>query len=190
MVENPATSSPGLAFLLTTIATSAKRATTPTSTTGRIWSRTTSTSPTTGRTPTTPSSAARSDGTRPLVVSYASSPPAEVYFADRQSRTAAPTGSIIADDTCFRQIEFAGMLKRHATRGSRAEVHRLPAQHRFSGGHAAANVRLPGQPGRQAAGRVHAVRRDPGAPGRDGASPTSTPTASSGFKTWTETVLR
>lgn len=50
-----------------------------------------------------------SDGTRPLVVSYASSPPAEVYFAETPPET-APTGSITADDTCFRQIEFAGVL--------------------------------------------------------------------------------
>ncbi len=51
-----------------------------------------------------------SDGTRPLVVSYASSPLAEVYFADPPVDS-APTGSIVADDTCFRQIEFAGILK-------------------------------------------------------------------------------
>lgn len=44
---------------------------------------------------------------RPLVVSYASSPPAEVYYADPQP-TEAPTG--VATSTCFRQIEFAGLL--------------------------------------------------------------------------------
>lgn len=48
-------------------------------------------------------------GTRPLVVSYASSPPAEVYFADPQPET-APTGTIVADGMAFRQIEFAGIL--------------------------------------------------------------------------------
>ncbi|MEX0952809.1 MAG: thiamine ABC transporter substrate-binding protein [Nitriliruptoraceae bacterium] len=46
-------------------------------------------------------------GDRPLVVSYASSPPAEVYFADPQPDE-APTGVIEA--SCFRQIEFAGVL--------------------------------------------------------------------------------
>jgi thiamine transport system substrate-binding protein len=56
------------------------------------------------------SGATGSDGTHPLVVSYASSPPAEVYFANPPPDT-APTGSIIADGTCFRQIEFVGILK-------------------------------------------------------------------------------
>ncbi|MBR7672345.1 thiamine ABC transporter substrate-binding protein [Streptomyces daliensis] len=47
-------------------------------------------------------------GDRPLVVSYASSPPVEVL--DKKPRPAqAPTG--IAKDTCFRQTEFAGLLK-------------------------------------------------------------------------------
>jgi thiamine transport system substrate-binding protein len=45
---------------------------------------------------------------RPLVVSYASSPPAEVLFAKPQP-TEAPTG--VATGTCFRQIEFAGLLR-------------------------------------------------------------------------------
>ncbi|MFE5242729.1 MULTISPECIES: thiamine ABC transporter substrate-binding protein [unclassified Streptomyces] len=44
---------------------------------------------------------------RPLVVSYASSPPVEVLYADPQP-TEAPTG--VATGTCFRQIEFAGLL--------------------------------------------------------------------------------
>lgn len=44
---------------------------------------------------------------RPLVVSYASSPPAEVIYADPKPST-APTG--VADGTCFRQIEYAGLL--------------------------------------------------------------------------------
>jgi thiamine transport system substrate-binding protein len=46
-------------------------------------------------------------GDRPLVVSYASSPPAEVFFADPQPDE-APTGVIEA--SCFRQIEFVGIL--------------------------------------------------------------------------------
>lgn len=44
---------------------------------------------------------------RPLVVSYASSPPAEVIYGDPKPST-APTG--VASGTCFRQIEFAGLL--------------------------------------------------------------------------------
>ncbi|MDI3406037.1 thiamine ABC transporter substrate-binding protein [Streptomyces cavernicola] len=44
---------------------------------------------------------------RPLVVSYASSPPAEVLYAKPQPKE-APTG--VATETCFRQTEFAGLL--------------------------------------------------------------------------------
>lgn len=45
---------------------------------------------------------------RPLVVSYASSPPVEVLYAEPQPAE-APTG--VATGTCFRQTEFAGLLK-------------------------------------------------------------------------------
>jgi thiamine transport system substrate-binding protein len=47
-------------------------------------------------------------GPRPLVVSYASSPPAEVIFAD-PPRTDAPTA--VMTSSCFRQVEFAGVLR-------------------------------------------------------------------------------
>ncbi|MBL1084996.1 thiamine ABC transporter substrate-binding protein [Streptomyces actinomycinicus] len=49
----------------------------------------------------------KAGGDRPLVVSYASSPPAEVIYAEKRP-AAAPTG--VATGTCFRQIEFAGLL--------------------------------------------------------------------------------
>ncbi|MEU6010230.1 thiamine ABC transporter substrate-binding protein [Streptomyces sp. NPDC047453] len=49
----------------------------------------------------------KAKGDRPLVVSYASSPPAEVIYADRRPKT-APTG--VAQGTCFRQVEYAGLL--------------------------------------------------------------------------------
>ncbi|HZX54271.1 MAG TPA: hypothetical protein VFE86_06305, partial [Ilumatobacteraceae bacterium] len=52
--------------------------------------------------------AAGSTGSKPLVVSYGSSPPAEVIFAD-PPRTDAPTA--VVDSTCFRQVEFAGVLR-------------------------------------------------------------------------------
>lgn len=51
---------------------------------------------------------ASGQGDRPLVVSYASSPPAEVLFADPPIDE-APTGVML--DSCFRQIEFAGILE-------------------------------------------------------------------------------
>lgn len=56
------------------------------------------------------SGAADSSGTYPLVVSYASSPPAEVYYMETPPDV-APTASIVDANTCFRQIEFAGALK-------------------------------------------------------------------------------
>ncbi|MGW7406803.1 thiamine ABC transporter substrate-binding protein [Streptomyces sp. NPDC054833] len=55
---------------------------------------------------------------RPLVVSYASSPPAEVVFADPKPST-APTG--VATGTCFRQTEYAGLLSNaRNTKGGKA----------------------------------------------------------------------
>ncbi|MCX5375567.1 thiamine ABC transporter substrate binding subunit [Streptomyces sp. NBC_00091] len=50
----------------------------------------------------------KAKGDRPLVVSYASSPPVEVLYGEPQPAE-APTG--VATGTCFRQIEFAGLLK-------------------------------------------------------------------------------
>lgn len=45
-----------------------------------------------------------SEGDRPLVLSYASSPPFEV----EEGATTAPTGALL--DTCFRQTEYAGVI--------------------------------------------------------------------------------
>jgi thiamine transport system substrate-binding protein len=53
---------------------------------------------------------AASEGDRPIVVSYASSPVAEVYFAETPPAE-APTAAVVADGTCFRQIEFVGILR-------------------------------------------------------------------------------
>ncbi|MDT0341126.1 thiamine ABC transporter substrate-binding protein [Streptomyces litchfieldiae] len=49
------------------------------------------------------------DGDRPLVVSYASSPPAGVVYGGEERPDQAPTG--VSTGTCFRQIEFAGLLE-------------------------------------------------------------------------------
>lgn len=60
----------------------------------------------------------KAKGDRPLVVSYASSPPAEVVFADPKPST-APTG--VAEGTCFRQVEYAGLLSNAKnTKGGKA----------------------------------------------------------------------
>ncbi len=55
-------------------------------------------------------SASSGKGPQPMVVSYASSPAAEVFFAS-EPLTESPTDSIVASDMCFRQIEFVGILK-------------------------------------------------------------------------------
>ena len=54
-------------------------------------------------------------GPRPLVVSYATSPAAEVYFSEGKL-TEPPTGNILPEGACFRQIEFAGILRGTAQR--------------------------------------------------------------------------
>lgn len=106
VVENPSASSPGLAFLLATIAKY-----------GDGWKdywtalRTNGVKVVDGWDSayyTEFSGSAGSNGTRPLVVSYGSSPPAEVIFAD-PPRTDAPTAVI--ESTCYRQVEFAGVLR-------------------------------------------------------------------------------
>lgn len=111
-VENPATSSPGLAFMLATVA---QFGTEGDYTYLDFWKDLVANDAYiadgwTDAYYTQFSGSAGSEGTRPLVVSYASSPPAEVYFTDPQLET-APTGSITADGMCFRQIEYVGILK-------------------------------------------------------------------------------
>jgi thiamine transport system substrate-binding protein len=105
VVENPATSSPGLAFLLATIAHFGDP--------GYLdfWNNLVAQEVLVvdGWEDAYYGQFTRYEGTRPLVVSYASSPPAEVFFADPPVID-APTASIIGDGACFRQIEFAGIL--------------------------------------------------------------------------------
>ena len=108
VVENPATSSPGLTFMLATVAHfgpdkfldywNQLKANGVKVDDGWEAAYYTDFSGSSGK------------GPKPLVVSYASSPPAEVVFA-KTPLSDAPTGSIIGDDTCFRQIEFVGILK-------------------------------------------------------------------------------
>lgn len=108
VVENPATSSPGLSFMLATIAVFGED--------GYLdywkslmendllvvnsWETAyyTEFSGSAGR------------GPRPIVVSYGSSPPFEVIYAETQI-SEPPTAAVTNDDTCFRQIEFVGILR-------------------------------------------------------------------------------
>lgn len=118
VVENPATSSPGLAFLLATIAHFEDSETT---TWQEYWAALVANDVLVvegwSEAYYGEFTATSEDGTRPLVVSYASSPPAEVYFADPALET-APTASVTADDTCFRQVEYAGILAGTANRAA------------------------------------------------------------------------
>jgi thiamine transport system substrate-binding protein len=107
VVENPATSSTGLAFMLATVAHFGDSFT-------EYWQALkdngvvvvdgwetayfTNFSGSSGR------------GPQPMVVSYGTSPAVEVVFAE-QKPDDAPTASVIGPDTCFRQIEFVGILK-------------------------------------------------------------------------------
>ncbi|MFI6349860.1 thiamine ABC transporter substrate binding subunit [Streptomyces sp. NPDC050560] len=60
----------------------------------------------------------KAKGDRPLVVSYASSPPSEAIYADPQPAQ-APTG--VSSGTCFQQTEYAGLLSNaHNTKGGKA----------------------------------------------------------------------
>lgn len=111
VVENPATSSPGLAFLLATIAVFGVE--------GDysfldFWSdlRGNDVLVVDGWTEAyfgEFSAPGRDTGTRPLVVSYASSPPAEVLFSENPE-DGPFTGALVDDDMCFRQVEYAGVL--------------------------------------------------------------------------------
>ena len=108
VVEHPASSSPGLAFLLTTIATFG---TSGDYTYLDFWEelKENNVLVVDSWTDAYYGEFSATGGDRPLVVSYASSPPAEVYFAE-QPLAEAPTRSIVSDGTCFRQIEFAGIV--------------------------------------------------------------------------------
>ncbi len=108
VVENPASSSPGLAFLLATVGHFGPE--------GYLdfwrglrqndvlvvndWETAyyTEFSGSSGR------------GPRPIVVSYGSSPAFEAIFA-AEPVSEPPTAAVVADGSCFRQIEFAGILK-------------------------------------------------------------------------------
>lgn len=108
VVENPATSSPGLSFLLATIKHFGE--------TNYLayWKslRTNGLQVVDGWETAyyTNFSGSSGKGPQPLVVSYATDPAAEVMAAQTPPLE-PPVGSILGPDTCFRQIEFVGILK-------------------------------------------------------------------------------
>ena len=112
VMENPATSSTGLAFVLATVAHYGDSFTDywkSLKENGMVvvdgWETAYYTN----------FSASSGKGPQPLVVSYATSPAAEVVYAEKPLDD-APTASILGPDACFRQIEFVGILKGNKNR--------------------------------------------------------------------------
>jgi thiamine transport system substrate-binding protein len=106
VVPSPASSSPGLAFLMATIAELGDGWT-------DYWAalRDNGVEVVDGWSEAYYGSFTRAGGDRPLVVSYASSPPFEVLFADPPLEADAPAPTGVVTSTCFRQVEFAGVLR-------------------------------------------------------------------------------
>lgn len=102
-VQNPASSSPGLAFMMATIAEFGADGW------QGYWERLVDNDVEVVDSWTSAyyESFSWAGGARPLVVSYGSSPPFEVLFATEELDE-APTGAV--EETCFRQVEFAGVL--------------------------------------------------------------------------------
>ncbi len=104
VVQNPASSSPGLAFMLTTIAKF-----------GDGWLdywadlRDNDVQVTDGWEDAYYTSFTQYGGDRPIVLSYATSPAAEVVFAE-EDLSDAPTGNLFCEACVYRQIEAAGIL--------------------------------------------------------------------------------
>jgi thiamine transport system substrate-binding protein len=114
VVQNPATSSPGLAFLFATIGNFGEE--------GYLdfwkglvandvlvvndWETAYYTE----------FSGSSGKGPRPIVVSYNSSPAFELIYAETPIEE-PPTAAVVENDSCFRQIEFVGILKGTKNRG-------------------------------------------------------------------------
>jgi len=103
VVQNPASSSPGLAFLLATVDEYGEDGWQD------YWTSLVDNGVEVvdGWTAAYYERFSYAGGNRPLVVSYGSSPPFEVLFAETEL-DAAPTG--VVESTCYRQVEFAGVL--------------------------------------------------------------------------------
>lgn len=104
VVQNPATSSPGLAFLLATIKHFGEQK-------ALLWWAGLAKNElkiASGWESAYYSDFSRNGGSRPVVVSYGSSPAAEVFFGDGKT---APTANLLLVGSSFLQIEGAAILK-------------------------------------------------------------------------------
>ncbi|MFN0000189.1 MAG: thiamine ABC transporter substrate binding subunit [Burkholderiaceae bacterium] len=106
VVQNPATSSPGFAFMLATVAGLGEES--AFDWWGRM--RANGLKVAKGWSEAYYTDFSRNGGTRPLVVSYASSPAAEVFYS-KQPITEAPTASLFLRGGVFRQVEGIAMIK-------------------------------------------------------------------------------
>jgi thiamine transport system substrate-binding protein len=108
VVENPAISSPGLAFLLATVSHFG------TDGFQNYWKSLRDNGVVVVNDWETAYytnfSGSSGKGPQPMVVSYATSPVAEVVYANPPIQD-SPDASIVGLDTCFRQVEFVGILK-------------------------------------------------------------------------------
>ena len=110
-VQNPATSSPGYAFMLATIAGLGEEPA------FGWWARmrANGVKVSKGWSEAYYTEFTRNGGTRPLVVSYASSPAAEVFYS-KEKITEPPTGSLALKGGVFRQVEGVALVKGGAQR--------------------------------------------------------------------------
>lgn len=111
VVENPATSSPGLAFLLATIARFGETGAVPWRS---YWWRLKQNDVlvVNGWDDAYYNQfSAQGRGKRPIVVSYATSPAYELFNAPEPRPAVPPTGNILPEGSSFRQIEYVGILK-------------------------------------------------------------------------------
>ncbi len=109
LVQNPTSSSPGLAFMLATIA---KFGTEGENSWLHYWAalRDNDVTITSGWTEAYYTDFSLYGGTKPIVLSYASSPAAEVMFAENPLED-APTANLFCENCVFEQIEAVGILK-------------------------------------------------------------------------------
>jgi thiamine transport system substrate-binding protein len=106
VVQNPATSSPGQAFLFATIAGLGEEA-------AFTWwgqMRRNGVKVVKGWTEAYYTEFTRNGGTRPIVVSYASSPAAEVFYS-KEKITESPTANLFLKGGVFRQVEGVALVK-------------------------------------------------------------------------------
>jgi thiamine transport system substrate-binding protein len=106
VVQNPATSSPGLAFLQATVAGLGEEAA------FKWWGqmRANGMKVVKGWTEAYYTEFTRNGGTRPIVVSYASSPAAEVFYA-KEKISVSPTANLFLKGSVFRQVEGVALVK-------------------------------------------------------------------------------